>query len=106
MTASNQPPQVNPYRSHAAAAAPADAPDEAPVRRTEHAESLLTRMIEHQAAKVPSSYFLFASLAAMGLSLAAEATGRQRVSRFVGMWSGPLLTMGVYIKVVKTLGAR
>jgi hypothetical protein len=40
------------------------------------------------------------------VSLAAEFAGRQRVSRFVGMWPGPLLVMGVYNKLVKTFGAR
>lgn len=72
----------------------------------EHRDNLLTRMIEQQAAKIPSSYFLFASLCAMCASLASEVTGRQRTSRFVGMWVGPLLTMGLYTKMVKTLGTR
>jgi hypothetical protein len=103
MTRSHVTPDINPYSSQAVEPAPRS---EAPVRRTEHIESLLTRMIEHQTAKVPSSYFLFASLCAMAVSLGAEMADRQRVSRFVGMWAGPLLTMGVYNKMVKTLGAR
>jgi hypothetical protein len=78
----------------------------APVLRIEHQEHLLTRMLEHQAAKVPSHLFLMAALCAMGISLGAELTGRQRSSRFIGMWVGPLLTMGVYNKMVKTLGLR
>ena len=77
-----------------------------PVIRIEHREHLFTRMLEHQAAKVPSHIFLFAAFCAMGVSLGAELSGRQRSSRFVGMWVAPLLTMGVYNKVVKTLGAR
>ncbi len=72
----------------------------------EHRDSLLTRMIEQQTAKIPSSYFLFASICAMCASLASELAGRQRASRFVGMWVGPLLTMGLYNKMVKTLGTR
>jgi hypothetical protein len=78
----------------------------APVVRIEHQEALLTRMLEHQAAKVPSHLFLFAAICAMGVSAAAELSGRERAGRFVGMWVGPLLTMGVYTKLVKTLGAR
>ena len=103
MTRSNTTPDTNPYASQAVETVSLT---EAPVRRTEHTESLLTRMIEHQTAKVPSSYFLFASLCAMAVSFGAEMADRQRVSRFVGMWAGPLLSMGLYNKMVKTLGAR
>jgi hypothetical protein len=78
----------------------------APVVRVEHREALLTRMLEHQAARVPSHVFLFAAFCAMAVSSAAELGGRQRASRFIGMWVGPLLTMGVYNKLVKTFGAR
>ena len=42
----------------------------------------------------------------MCVALAAEARGNTRGSRFIGMWVGPLLTMGVYNKLVKTFGAR
>jgi hypothetical protein len=78
----------------------------APVFRAEHGENTFTRMVEQQAAKVPSDYFLVAALGSMCVSLGAELTGRIRVSRFVGMWPGPLLVMGVYIKLVKSFGAR
>lgn len=78
----------------------------APVFRAEHAESRFTRLVEQQAAKLPSHAFLVAAIAAMGCSLATELAGRTRVSRFVGMWPAPLLVMGVYNKLVKTLGAR
>ena len=60
--------------------------ESAPVRRTEHAENSLTRMVEHQAAKIPSDYFLFAAFCAMAVSLGAELACRERMSRFVGMW--------------------
>ena len=42
----------------------------APVRRTDHAESSLTRLLEHQAAKIPSDVFLFSGLGAMVASFA------------------------------------
>jgi hypothetical protein len=80
--------------------------DAAPVVRAEHQEDLLTRMIEHQAARIPSNAFLFSALCAMAYAATAELSGRSRSSRFVGMWVGPLLTMGVYNKLVKTFGAR
>jgi hypothetical protein len=77
-----------------------------PVMRTEHREGLLTRLLEQQAAKVPSHVFLFSGFCAMSASLVAELRGNQRSSQFIGMWVGPLLTMGVYNKLVKTFGAR
>ncbi len=81
-------------------------PEMAPVVRAEHREGTLARMVEQQTAKIPSDLFLLASLSAMGLSLVAEFSGRPKASRFVGMWVGPLLTMGVYNKLVKMLGPR
>jgi len=78
----------------------------APVLRAEHAESSLTRLIEQQTAKIPSDFFLFTALAALAASLAFELGGSVRMSRFIGMWVSPLLTLGVYNKLVKTLGPR
>ncbi|WP_375772341.1 hypothetical protein NR798_16125 [Archangium gephyra] len=78
----------------------------ATVMRAEHTEGSFTRLLEQQTAKIPSDFFLFASLCAMAFALGAELTQRTRASRFVGMWVGPLLIMGVYNKMVKTFGAR
>lgn len=78
----------------------------APVFREEHGEGRLTRVIEQQAAKLPSGLFLLLSIGAMGASLALELSGQRRASRFVGLWPGPLLSMGIYTKMVKELGAR
>lgn len=47
----------------------------------------MTRMIEHQTAKIPSSYFLVAAIGVMGVSVGAEMAGRVRLSRLVGMWA-------------------
>ena len=77
-----------------------------PVRRHEHAEGVMTRLIEQQTAKVPSDVFLFAALGTMGLSLTLHLAGRRDLSRFVGMWPPAILTMGLYNKVVKTLQPR
>lgn len=79
---------------------------EIPVRRAEHSESGLTRVLEQQAAKVPSDYFLAAALGAMTASLIFDLARRPRLSRFVGMWPTPLLVMGVYNKMVKVFGVR
>lgn len=77
-----------------------------PVVRNDHADDSLTRFIEQQTAKFPSSFFLFAALGSMALSATFELSGRERASRFVGMWAPALLTMGVYNKVIKLLGAK
>jgi hypothetical protein len=77
-----------------------------PVLRTEHTESSFARMVEHQTAKIPSEIFLVLALGSMAASFVGELTGRQRFSRFVGMWPGPLLVMGVYNKLVKMFGPR
>ena len=78
----------------------------APVLRAEHAEDAIARLIEQQTAKIPSHWFLVGALGSMGLSLLLELSGRRRESRFVGQWPSPLLIMGIYNKLVKTLGTR
>ncbi|MEX0891381.1 MAG: hypothetical protein WEB88_04365 [Gemmatimonadota bacterium] len=78
----------------------------APVVRGEHTEASLTRALEQQSAKIPSHWFLAASLATMAASAGFELVGKRRWSRFVGMWAPSLLVMGVYNKLVKSLGPR
>jgi hypothetical protein len=90
--------ETNPFDQHPPEVAAA------PVARVEHQEDLLTRLIEHQTARIPSHIFLLAAALAMSGSVVAELRGRQQASRFVGMWVAPLLTMGVYNKMVKMLG--
>jgi hypothetical protein len=82
------------------------APTPAPVLRPEHAEGEIARLIEQQAAKMPSHWFLFAALGSMALSLALELSGKTRASTFVSRWPTPLLVAGIYNKIVKTLGTR
>ena len=79
---------------------------ETPVLRTDHNEGSLTRLIEHQTARIPSDVFLALALGAMVTSFTLELRDNQRASRFIGMWPGPLLIMGVYNKLVKVLGPR
>lgn len=81
-------------------------PPPAPVIRPEHAEGVLARLIEQQAAKVPSHWFLMAAGGAMVASLVLELTGRRNASRFVAAWPAPMLIVGTYNKLVKTLGTR
>ncbi len=93
-------PDVNPAAEVSLATAPA------PVLRPEHAEGALARVIEQQTAKIPSHWFLIGAVGAMSTSLVLELSGRERESRFVGQWATPLLIMGMYNKLVKTLGTR
>jgi len=76
------------------------------IAREQHAEDQVTRILEHQAAKLPSDFFLFAAFVAMGLAVVLELSGKSRLSRFVGMWPPALLTMGTYNKLVKLMGSR
>jgi hypothetical protein len=62
--------------------------------------------LEQQTAKIPSHWFLLGAIGSMATSLLLELTGRSRVSRFVAQWPAPLLIMGMYNKLVKTLGTR
>lgn len=80
--------------------------DPAPVVREEHSEGRLTLMLEQQTAKIPSSFFLAAAMGSMVISLATELAGKHRVARFLGLWSPTLLLLGVYNKLVKSLGPR
>ena len=92
--------EINPAAEASLSVAPA------PVLRPEHIEGDLARLLEQQTAKIPSHWFLLGALGSMGLSLVLELRGRQRESRFIGQWPAPLLIMGMYNKLVKTLGTR
>lgn len=76
----------------------------APMRRPSHAEGSMTRTLEQQTAKIPSSVFLTAAFASLLASAMFEAFGNQRLSRFFGMWTPTLLITGVYNKLVKMMG--
>lgn len=75
-----------------------------PVIRPEHKESDFTRLIEQQTTKIPSHVFLFLSISSMAASLTFAIAGKDKASRFIGMWSPTLLIMGVYNKLVKIAG--
>lgn len=71
----------------------------------EHAEGPVARTIEEQTAKWPSDTFLWAAAAAIGLSMAMQASGKKHGSLFVGQWVAPFLLFGVYNKLVKVAGS-
>lgn len=93
-------PETNPMAEHALDETFRSTPRENP----SHAEGTFTRVIEEQAAKLPSSVFLALAFAAMTASALLELAGRTRLSRFVAMWPPTLLAMGIYDKIVKTVG--
>lgn len=76
------------------------------VHRAEHSEGALTRLMEQQAAKLPSDTFLIAAFGAIGLSFYYYIAGQKERSSLVGIWAPTLLTMGVYNKLVKLLNPR
>lgn len=69
-------------------------------------EGTATKAIEHQTAKIPSTYFLAAAGAAVALSLGlAVMSEKKGWANFVGNWVPSLLLLGVYNKIVKTHGS-
>lgn len=67
-------------------------------------EGATAKAIEGQTSKIPSDLFLYASLAAMGTSLALKCLGRSHNALFVGQWAAPFLLLGIYNKLVKLEG--
>lgn len=68
-------------------------------------EDQVTSYLESQSAKVPSSFFLGASLASMATSLVLKAMGKDQTALFVGQWAAPFLLLGAYNKMVKQHGS-
>jgi hypothetical protein len=69
-----------------------------------HKEGKVAKLIEEQTAKLPSDVFLWASIGAMGVSLALQIMGQKHKSLFIGQWAAPFLLFGIYNKIVKTEG--
>jgi hypothetical protein len=70
-----------------------------------HSEGAVARSIEEQTARLPSDTFLWAAFAAIGLSMALQASGTKHGSLFVGQWVAPFMLFGVYNKLVKVAGS-
>lgn len=67
-------------------------------------EGPVTEMIENYTAKVPSSVYLVASVAAMATSLTLKCMGKKHDALFIGQWAAPFLLLGIYNKLVKQSG--
>jgi hypothetical protein len=75
------------------------------VRPGEVTEDQITSLLESQTAKVPTSFFLGASLASMAASLILKAQNNDNMALFVGQWAAPFLLLGIYNKMVKQHGS-
>jgi hypothetical protein len=83
----------------------------------DYREGRVARTIEHQTAKLPSDLFLWLAGASIVGSLAIQVFGPKRMrmfgrptrqgqlANFVGQWAPTLLLLGVYNKIVKTIGS-
>ena len=69
-----------------------------------HTEGQVTKKIEEQTAKLPSTVFLSLAVGSMAFSLALKLMGKKHDALFVGQWAAPFLLFGIYNKIVKTQG--
>ena len=67
-------------------------------------EGSVARAIESETSKVPSDYYLWFGLGAMGLSLLLQTTKFRHTGLAIGQAAAPILLMGLYNKIVKTHG--
>lgn len=74
------------------------------ILENQNTEGTTAKAIEKQTSKLPSDLFLYASLTAMGTSLALKCLGRKDNALFVGQWAAPFLLLGIYNKLVKLEG--
>jgi hypothetical protein len=75
------------------------------VKPGEISEDQITSMLESQTAKIPTSFFLAASLTSMAASLILKASNRDNTALFIGQWAAPFLLLGIYNKMVKQHGS-
>ena len=75
------------------------------VRAGEIPEDQTTAMMESYSAKLPSSFFLGAALAAIAGSLLLKTNGKDHHALFIGQWAAPFLLLGIYNKMIKQHGS-
>ena len=71
----------------------------------DHQEGPIARKIEDETAKLPSDTFLWSAMGAVGISFALYKAGRRNDAMFVGQWVAPILSLGLYNKLVKVAGS-
>lgn len=72
--------------------------------KQDHTEGPVAKAIESQTSKMPSDWFLWASLASMAASASLKMMGKNHTALFVGQWAAPFLLLGLYNKLVKQQG--
>jgi len=72
--------------------------------KQDHTEGPVAKAIESQTSKLPSDWFLWASITAMATSATLKMMGKNHTALFVGQWAAPFLLMGLYNKLVKQQG--
>ena len=72
--------------------------------KQDHTEGPVAKAIESQTSKLPSDWFLWASLASMATSATLKMMGKGHTALFVGQWAAPFLVLGLYNKLVKQQG--
>ncbi len=68
-------------------------------------EDQITSFMESYSSKLPSSFFLGASIASIIGSLILKTAGKDENALFVGQWAAPFLLLGIYNKMVKQHGS-
>ena len=72
--------------------------------QTENREGAVAESIESQTAKLPSDFFLWTALGAVGVSFLLQLANKRERSLFFGQWVPTILLLGVYNKIVKVAG--
>jgi hypothetical protein len=75
------------------------------VRAGDAPEDQVTALMEGYTSKIPTSFFLGASIASILGSLALKSRGKDHHALFVGQWAAPFLLLGIYNKMVKQHGS-
>ncbi len=75
-----------------------------PGRPGEFREGKVAKAIESRTAKLPSDAFLWLAGGAVVGSLATQIFGKRHTALFIGQWAPTLLILGLYNKMVKTIG--
>ncbi|MGA9511584.1 MAG: hypothetical protein WBV55_23380 [Candidatus Sulfotelmatobacter sp.] len=73
--------------------------------RNDVSEDRVTRAIESQTSKIPSSGYLAAAFGAITASAILKVLGKDDWALFVGQWPAAFLLMGVYNKMIKQHGS-
>lgn len=81
-------------------------PGDSEMRAERPREGQTTKAIERATGRIPSSTFLWLASGSIAASLALQMSGRREMSLFVGQWAPTFLLLGIYNKLVKTVGSE